>query len=232
MALLAPRRYFVGPYRYLVNSVGPPPAVSHRLEASPSDPRLSFHTVNRAGLLAPSPSVMEICDKSGGAVVTYFGLRRTRFVVKGTALFGKAIRQVGGPGGVLCARGHGKGPSERFLCDADPGGLYEEREFPPHVPGAAAGSGAVGDVRGRAAPVRIGRAVLGCHCSRPDSRVRLAKIAPRIGPPCESDVYRINVPARAVKKWQEPAVLRYALSSHTWASIGFAGKPRTSCATG
>ena len=52
----------------------------------------------------------------------------------GTGVCGGAIRKNGSPGGVVCSPGHGAGPGEGFLCDVDPGGLYEEHETTSHAP--------------------------------------------------------------------------------------------------
>ena len=61
---------------------------------------------------------------------TYIG----RSVPEGAALFREAIREIAGPGKVLCARGNGTGPGQAILCDVGPGGLYEEPETPSYLP--------------------------------------------------------------------------------------------------
>ena len=68
--------------------------------------------------------------------------------------------------------------------------------------------------------------------SRPDICARLANIASRITSPCGSDVYRINVLARAAKEWQKATVLKYALPSDPWKSVGLEGKAKNNLRKG
>ena len=85
--------------------------------------------VNRAGQLAPWPHIL--------AIFCVFGNWADQSPLKGRCFFGKKVWQDGGSGEDFRARGHGSSPGERFLGDADPGGLYAKPEVSSHIPAIA-----------------------------------------------------------------------------------------------
>ena len=62
--------------------------------------------------------------------------------------------------------------------------------------------------------------------SRLETCARSVEIAQRINSLCGSDVYRINVLARAAEEWRRATVLTYASPSHPRRDLGFSGKAK------
>ena len=74
------------------------------------------------------------------------------------------MRAIEYPGKVLRPCGHGIGPGEGFLCDDDPGGLYEEPEIFTSLPcGFGRTEESPADGLHQSAPVPVGLVALGRH---------------------------------------------------------------------
>ena len=108
---------------YLVNSVDSPSRAGLRFEVS-----------------SVGPGLCNIFREFRGAVVAIAahtddnsGCGQPDLLSNARPSLGGEIWGAEGPGRALCTRGHGLGPEEGLLGDADPGGLYGEPETPPHI---------------------------------------------------------------------------------------------------
>ena len=139
--------------KFLANPVESPSSVGLPFEVSSFDPCMYF-TFRKSGRpLGWSP------DK-----LTTFRVAANPIHTRRRGLSGGAFWEIEGPGKALCARRHGTGPGEGFLCDVDPGGLYEEPEVITNLPRVVGRTEKpLVDGLRQIAPAQVERIALGRH---------------------------------------------------------------------